>query len=250
MVVMQTVHLTLAPVTKEVNTRVAMDVAFDHQMLFPRSAESCPDAVKGNIKLGFASTILESGLLGKRIPAARRNGPFGQWCRARLAGNKPIVLKAPVARNPAEFLPSPLSAWAIEHQEKEGVVLLPVARGAHSWWNIHPATGLTIGRADGGEGQGMVEYNKCLKASMDNLKCMLGAMKGGLTGEDKDSTAKGWLGCITAADNPGSYVGAYGGYMDVSAQGNEAATEAAAMFSMAGDILGGAYDLYGLASED
>jgi hypothetical protein len=61
-----------------------------------------------------------------------------------------------------------------------------------------------------------------------------------IRGTKKDQAARAWLMCVTGTDNPGNYVGAYGGIASSS-------MIAGSGFSTAGDVIGGAWDVAGMA---
>lgn len=245
--VMKAVSLKVASGSQEVSAEVALDVAFDLQTLVPRHKTAVKQAFAANIALGFAETALEAVLLGQKDPNAATGGPVADWQAARTAGELPKIFAADFAAEDIAENFTELAGQAIAEHETGKLVISPRQKNSRTWWSIDPVSGRTLGRGDGGQGQAMTEYNKALKASMDNLKCMLGVMKGKLQGKDPNANAAGWMGCITQADNPGSYVGAAGGVMSLSKIKDTA--EAGDIIAQVGDCLAGAWEVYQLATE-
>lgn len=112
----------------------------------------------------------------------------------------------------------------------------------NAWWSVDAATGATIGRGDGGEGQSAMEYLQITKKNVENLKCMVGFSNQIIKGDAKKDTAQQWFMCMTASDNPGSGHGIPGAV--------ESVYEADMGIGMICDVLGGAKDLYDIANPD
>jgi hypothetical protein len=106
--------------------------------------------------------------------------------------------------------PIPLAAWAITRNEPERLLVFPRADSPRSWWSVHPATGATIGRGDGGEGQSYMEYLETVKMNLNNLKCFLEFQKRAFQGDSKEGAIR-WGACLTGLDNPGGLFGGIGG---------------------------------------
>lgn len=245
--IMKAVSLKIASSAQEVTTEVALDVAFDLQTFVPRHKNAVKQAFSANIALGFAETALEAVLLGQKNPSAVIGGPVADWQAARTAGEPAKVFPADFSEEDMAENFTELARRAISEHESGKLVISSRPKKSRTWWSINPVTGRTLGRGDGGQGQAFTEYNKGLKASMDNLKCMLAVMKGQLQGKNPNSNAAGWIGCITQADNPGTYVGAAGGVMGLSRI--KSTSEIGDVIAKVGDCLAGAWEVYQMAAE-
>ena len=106
------------------------------------------------------------------------------------------------------------------------------------------ATGQSIGRGNGGEGDSAMEYVLITKRNIDNLKCMVGMSNQILSGKRGMEVGATWLACHTQTDNPGSghrVPGAAEGWYDMDKfkfGGQEIG------LGVLADALGGAKDLY------
>ncbi|MBN2492537.1 MAG: hypothetical protein JXQ29_16940 [Planctomycetes bacterium] len=211
-VVMQTTFLVPDAAAGRVGRRTVLDVVHDAQLLVPRGDPTAvARAVAANMHLGAATTVFETLLVRDRRPEARLKGAYAEFERA-LAAGEPLL--AARADDLASVTPTPLSRWAIGTHEGSRRLVFPGARDVSAWWSVDPATGATLGRGDGGEGQSLAEYKAAIDTAMKNLKCMLGVVGGIGSGKSSTATSYEWAKCITGFDpmKPSSYAGAYGKY--------------------------------------
>jgi hypothetical protein len=223
---------------KGISRRTVIDVAWDGQRLVPRNARTAREAFASNVLMGAAATALEAQLIREKQPAAEVRGACGEFQAGELAGKKPVLATAPGLEGVS---PAPLARWGIAANQRGELLVFPTARGPRSWWSVDPATGATIGRGDSGEGMSATEYLNIIKVNLSNLKCMVQFFGNYIRGTKSSTTSRQWLMCVTGTDNPGNYVGAYGGISSSS-------MIAGSGFSTAGDVLAGAWDVAGLAS--
>jgi hypothetical protein len=236
-VAMKTAMLLPVSAPKSVNRRTVIDVAYDGQRLIPRSEAAVRAAFEGNILLGASCTAVETQLLREKQPGSDPQGACGDFQQAALAGGKATVREA--GKLAGVQLPE-LVRWGIAANQHREILVFPGTDAPRSWWSIDPATGITLGRGDGGEGMSATEYLNIIKVNLSNLKCVVQVMGAAIRGGNKDQAAREWLMCVTGADNPGTYVGAYGGTVGLGMEGGSG-------LSMAGDILGGVWDVAGMA---
>jgi hypothetical protein len=245
-VVMHSTHLTIDQPAKKVASRHAMDVAFAQLMMLPRAADQLDAASSANTRFGVSATVLESALLRKIDPAHGTRGAYAIFDEAQAAGDKPVVVTS--AANSADTIkPPPLVAWSLARNETGRTLIFPGDEAKRAWWSIDPATGLAIGRGDGGEGQSAMEYLQVTKKNLENLKCMVGFSQQMLSGQSRGAVASGWMMCETGTDNSGNGYGAPGaieGYMDPDEKVLDLGIGPMA------DALGGAKDLYDLMNHD
>jgi hypothetical protein len=210
--VMKTAFLVPDPKAKRINRRTVVDIVHDGLLLVPRRAGAETVAVRANMTLGVASTVLESCLVRERRPTTEVEGAFAAFERAAVRGDSPVVARAPELD---AVSPAALTRWALA-DAPTGRVLLFSCAGGNSWFDIDPATGATIGRGGGGEGQSMAEYKAAIDTAMKNLKCMLVMMNGARQGQDATENAYEWTKCITGFDpeKASSYTGFIANYQD------------------------------------
>lgn len=251
-VVMHTTHVATRaadakkPAALTVGTRHAIDVVFDRAMLLPRAADKADQAARANATFGVAATVLESGLLRAIDPANGPKGAYSAFEEARAAGAAPVVIAA--GGNAASAVKPPaLVAWSLARNEAGRALVFPAASGANAWWSVDPATGSSIGRGDGGEGQSAMEYLQITKKNVDNLKCMVGFSNQILGGDPKGETAKQWFLCMVGADNPGSGHGVPGGIEGMIDPDEKLLNIGVGPLA---DALGGAKDLYDVMNSD
>ena len=208
--VMKTAFIVPDNATRSVRRRTVIDVVHDGTLLVPRKAVASPLATRANLTLGAASTILESCLVRERRPTAKVTGAFAAFERAAIENHAPVVVRVP---NLEAAKPPELARWAIERSPTGRILVFPRAKGS-SWFSIDPATGTTIGRGGGGEGQSMAEYKATIEVAFKNLKCMLALMKGMQQGQSGDQNAYEWMKCVTGFDpaQASSYTGAAANY--------------------------------------
>jgi len=225
----------------EIKARVALDVVFDGLALVPRSAKDSAAAFSGNVRLGVASTLLETALLRRRVPPPAPRGTFDLWRAAEQARLAPVAVRfsAPAALDTVR--PHALAQWGLLGGETGRLLVFPGGSAPRAWWSIDPADGRTIGRGEAAEGMSLMEYLQVIKLNLSNLKCNLAAMQAVLGGGDPDDTGKDWLMCMTGADNPGSYVNWAGSAMEVYR-----ITKWGGTLAQIGDCLAGAWDTYEL----
>lgn len=224
-IAMDIAHLVPGTESRPVTVRRAIDVALDLGTFLPRRAEAAASAASANLALGVAATALESLLLAEAEPAAVASGPLIESQTARLVGLQAAVRGAAPAGSggpdaptgpgapTGAAKPSPLGRWSIARNEAGRTLVFPREEGPTSWWSIDPATGASLGRGETGEGQSAIEYLKITKMNLDNLSCWLSFQKAILFGGgSRLGAGLKWMGCITGADNPFNYPGAYFGY--------------------------------------
>jgi hypothetical protein len=228
------------PSDKDVATRHTVDVAFDGSTLLPRAAEKVEPAARANATLGIAATVLESGLLRVIDPATGARGAYVAFEEARAAGAQPLAIAAGADASGAK--PPAIVAWSLTRNESGRALVFAGGGTNTAWWSVDPATGATIGRGDGGEGQSAIEYLQITKKNLDNLKCMVEFSNKIIRGESKKGTAQQWMMCMTASDNPGSGHGVPGAVENLYQQDMG--------LGKICDILGGAKDLYDAANMD
>lgn len=232
-IVLHTTQLRVDDKARMIWRRAAVDVVCDGLRIVPRSESAVAAAVRANINGGVGATVLESVLLRRIDPSASLKGVYAVSEDGRAGGQAALLTSAEAVMTNAK--PSALVQWALATNPEQGVLLFPIAGRPDAWWCINPATGQTIGRGDGGEGQSAMEYLQVLKMNLSNLKCMLSFAGSFVGGANSASTAAAWMACVTGADNPGSYVGAVGNVQDIFGVGGGLAA--------CGDILGGAWDI-------
>jgi hypothetical protein len=232
-------HVTM-PSAKDVATRHTVDVAFDGARLLPRAADKIEQAARANATFGVAATVLESGLLRVIDPANGPRGAYVAFEEARAAGAQPVAI-AP-GGDASAVKPPALVAWSLARNESGRTLVFAGVDANNAWWSVDPATGATIGRGDGGEGQSAIEYLQITKKNLDNLKCMVEFSNKIIRGEAKKGVAQQWMMCMTASDNPGSGHGIPGAVENIY--------EADMGLGKLCDILGGAKDLYDAANMD
>jgi len=237
--VMHTTHVTM-PSAEQVATRHALDVAFDGAALLPRVPERIEQAARGNATFGIAATVLESALLRVIDPANGPRGAYVAFEEARAAGAQPRALAA--GSDVSTLAPPPIVAWSLARNEDARALVFPGGNRADAWWSVHPATGATIGRGDGGEGQSAMEYLQITKKNLDNLKCMLEFGNKLLRGQSKKQTSDEWMMCMSGTDNWGNGHGVPGAVENVYELGTG--------LDKIADCLGGAKDLYDAATLD
>jgi hypothetical protein len=242
--VLHSTHLTMDASTHAVGTRHAMDVVFDRTMLLPRDADKVEQAALANMQFGIAATVLESELLRRIDPAQGTRGAYSAFEDSQAAGITPIAL-APGA-DAAAVKPAAIVAWSIARNEP-GRALVFAGEGASAWWSIDPATGSTVGRGDGGEGQSAMEYLQITKKNVENLKCMVGFSNQMISGDSRGETAKQWFLCMTGTDNAGNGNGIPGG-VEGMLDPDEKVLEIG--IGPLADALGGAKDLYDIMNKD
>lgn len=241
-VVMHTVHITLEG--EAVKTRHGMDVVFDDARVIPTAADAADAAAKANVTFGIASTVLESALLRDINPAGGAGGAYTAFEESRVAGKGARGFAD--AKGLIESKPLPVVAWSMARNEDGRALILPGAEGARSWWSIDPATGVTIGRSDSGEGNSALEYVNITKKNVDNLKCMVAVSNQLLGGDDRNMMARIWMLCMLGADAPASghgLPGAAEGWYDLDPLEHKI-TGIKISIGTAANVLGGAKDLY------
>ncbi len=236
-VVMKTASMMPVAEPKQVKRRTVIDVAYDGQQLVPRNKAAAGAAFDANVLLGAACTVFEAQLIREKKPAGNVRGTYGEFQAATISGGKPVVTFAGTL---AGASPTALARWGIAANQRDELLVFPAAKNARSWWSVDPATGVTIGRGDSGEGMAAAEYLNIIKVNLANLKCMVGVFGAYIRGVKPNTASREWLMCVTGTDNPGNYVGAYGGVASSSMISGSG-------FSTAGDIIGGAWDVAGLA---
>jgi hypothetical protein len=236
-IVMKTATLLPVAEPRSVARRTVVDVAFDGTRLVPRNEAAARAAFDANLLLGAAATAVEAARVREKQPGADLRGACAEFQQAAVLGDQPAVASA---GSLAGVRPTELAAWGIAANQKGELLVFPGKDAPRSWWSVDPATGAALGRGDSGEGMSATEYLQIIKMNLSNLKCMIQIMGAAIRGADKNKAAREWLMCITGTDNPGNYVGAYGGVTGLSMEGGSG-------FSMAGDILGGAWDVAGMA---
>ncbi|MEO6434300.1 MAG: hypothetical protein ABIP55_00865, partial [Tepidisphaeraceae bacterium] len=231
-IVMRGTHVTLDASQQAVATRQTMDVAFDRSVLLPRTADKAGAAAKANVSLGVAATVLESALLRTIDPSHGARGAFSTFEEARAIGAKP----ASAASNPP-----PVVAWSLARNEAGRTLVFPGNDASIAWWSVDAATGATIGRGDGGEGQADMEYLQITKRNIDNLKCMVGWSNQVLGGKSDRQIGESFIRCMTGTDNPGNGYGVPG-----AIEGWQMPEKKVLDIGIGpiADALGGAYDLY------
>lgn len=231
-VILRGTHVTIDQEAKEVGTRQSMDVAIDRSLLVPRSADQADAAAAANMSLGVAATVLESALLRMIDPAHGARGAFSVFEEARAAG-------ATASSTPSN--PTPVVAWSLARNETGRTLVFPGSERSDAWWSVDPATGHSIGRGDGGEGQSVNEYLQITKKNIENLKCMVGMSNQVLGGSSDREIGQSFLMCMTGTDNSGSGHGVPGGIEGAIDPDNK-------LFNIGigplADALGGAKDLY------
>ncbi|MHC4916000.1 MAG: hypothetical protein ACYTGB_10980 [Planctomycetota bacterium] len=237
-VVMKTATMTPVPEPKGVARRTVIDVAYDGQRLVPRRAAAARGAFDANVLLGAACTAFEAQLIREKRAGSDVRGACGEFQGAAVMGRKPV---AATAARLGAVEPTPLARWGIAANQRDEILVFPGADSPRTWWSVEPGSGATLGRGDGGEGMSATEYLNVIKVNLSNLKCMVAFMGDVIKGTKKNDAMKSWLMCVTGTDNPGNYVGAYGGIASSS-------MTAGSGFSTAGDVIGGAWDVAGLAS--
>ena len=237
-VVMRATHVTTDKSQQNVAARQSMDVAFERSVLIPRAADKSDAAAKANTSLGVAATVLESALLRTIDPAHGAKGAFSAFEEARAAGAKPSA-------SPSN--PPAVVTWSLSRNEAGRALVFPGNDASTAWWSVDPATGLAIGRGDGGEGQSAMEYLQITKKNVDNLKCMVGMSNQVLGGSSDREIGQQFLLCMTGSDNPGSGHGIPGGIEGAIDPDNK-------LFDIGigpmADALGGAKDLYDVMNQD
>ena len=228
----------------EIQARVALDVVFDGLALVPRNAKDTAAAFSGNLRLGIASTLLETALLRRRVPSPTPRGTYDLWRAAEQARLAPVAVRFSTPAALGTIRPHALAQWGILGGETGRVLVFPGGPTPRTWWSIDPLDGRTIGRGEGAEGMSLMEYLQVIKLNLSNLKCNLAAMQGVLSGGDPDATGKDWLMCMTGADNPGSYVNWAGSAMEAYRITNWGGT-----LAQIGDCLAGAWDVYEMTKE-
>lgn len=202
--VLRGTHVTTDAAEKSVSTRHWIDVAFDDGLLLPRTAADAGRAARANAALGVASTVLESALLRTIDPAIGVKGPYAVFDEARAAGAAAVAVPPGADAAGAVVDPPALVAWSLARNESGRALVFARPDGATAWWSVDPATGRTIGRGDGGEGQSAMEYLQITKKNVDNLKCMVGLSNQLLGGAKSEDAAQEWLLCMTGTDNSGN----------------------------------------------
>jgi hypothetical protein len=235
--VMKTAMLIPRAEPKSLLRRTVIDVAHDGARLVPRTDAAARAAFEANVLLGAASTAFEAQLVREKQPCADLRGACGEFQQAAVQGVQPAVAAAAAL---GQVKPTELARWGIAANQRAEVLVFPGADAPRSWWSVDGATGVTLGRGDSGEGMSASEYLQLIKMNLSNLKCMVAFMGDFIRGTKRDDALKSWLMCVTGADNPGTYVGAYGGVAGLSMEGGSG-------FSTAGDIIGGAWDVAGMA---
>ena len=138
-------------------------------------------------------------------------------------------------------------AWSLSRNETGRTLVFPGTDQSSAWWSIDAATGHTIGRGDGGEGQSAMEYLQITKKNIDNLKCMVGMSNQVIGGSSSREIGQSFLMCMTGTDNPGSGHGIPGGV-------EGALDPDSKLFNIGvgplADALGGAKDLYDIMNND
>ncbi len=236
-VVLKTASMMPVAEPKQVKRRTVIDVAYDGLLLLPRNKVSAQAAFDANVLLGAACTVFEAQLIREKKPAGNVRGAYGEFQAGALSGQKPVVVSAGKLDG---VRPTALARWGIAGNQRNELLVFPGDKDARSWWSVDPATGVTLGRGDGGEGMSASEYLNIIKVNLANLKCMVGVFGAYIRGVKPNTASREWLMCVTGTDNPGNYVGAYGGISSSS-------MIAGSGFSTAGDIIGGAWDVAGLA---
>jgi hypothetical protein len=241
-VVMHTVHI--AHEGEAVKTRHGIDVVFDDARVVPVAPGAAEAAAKANVTFGIASTVLESAMLRGINPAAGAGGAYTAFEESRAAGKAARGFAG--AQEVVASKPAPVVAWSMARNEPNRAVILPGTDDARSWWSVDPATGVTIGRSDSGEGNSALEYVNITKKNVDNLKCMVAVSNQVLGGGDRDQQARIWFACMIGADNPGSAHGGWGaaeGWHDLDPLEHKI-TGVQISWGTAAGVLGGAKDLY------
>lgn len=236
----KTAYLIPDAAAGEVRMRTVVDVVRDDLVILPREAEAAARAFRANLRLGVASTVLESCLVREQRPTATVRGAYAVFAAAAARGERPVAGRRD-GFGAAE--PAPLSRWALEQEAPDAVLVFPGAGAVSTWWSVDPGTGRTLGRGDGGEGQSLAEYKAAIKAAFTNLKCMVGVLQGMGQGKSASGNAYEWGKCITGFDpaKPSSYVGAAGSYQNAT-MGLEALSKLA-------DVLGGVESLMEMAEK-
>ncbi len=238
-IVMKTATMIPLASSKRVKRRTVIDVACDQQTLVPRKAAAAAAAFDANMLLGVASTAAESWLIREKQPGKKSRGACTEFQVALLQGQKPVVAQAGKL---GPIKPTPLASWGIAANQKRELLVFPLAQGARSWWSVDPGSGVTLGRGDSGEGMAASEYLNIIKVNLSNLKCMVAFFGDFIKGTKRDDALRAWLMCVTGTDNPGNYVGAGGGIAGTMGGYSSG-------FSTAGDVIGGVWDVFGMASE-
>ena len=83
-----------------------------------------------------------------------------------------------------------------------------------------------------------MEYLQIVRMNLANLKCWLSFYSSFLSGGNLEEAKIDFILCISALDNPGTYLGGAGNMMDTF----EVAGEAGGMMAKMGDCLYGAWD--------
>jgi hypothetical protein len=210
--------------------RTVIDVGHDGLTLFPCDSTSLEAAVRGNLLLGVASTVLESCLVREQRPTAPVTGAYATFTAAAAAGAAPRFGRGPDYPG-VDLLP--LARWALSKEPAGNLAAFPGGGEVSTWFSLDPATGQVIGRGGGGEGQSLAEYKAAIKTAMKNLKCMVGAGYGMAGGKSSGANSYDWFKCMTGFD-PGkasSYAKAVGDY--------QKATMGLKAFSTMASALGG-----------
>jgi hypothetical protein len=236
-VIMKTASIMPVADPKCVRRRTVIDVACDGQQLAPRKAAHSQAAFDANVHLGAACTVFEAQMIREKKPGGNVRGAYGEFQAGTMSGQQPVVTSAPKL---AGVTPTALARWGIAANQRNELLVFPGAKDPRSWWSVDSATGVTLGRGGGGEGMAAAEYLNIIKVNLANLKCMIGVFGAHIRGTDPNKASREWLMCVTGTDNPGNYVGAYGGVASSSMISGSG-------FSTAGDIIGGAWDVAGLA---
>ena len=231
--------------SSEITARVALDVAFDGLALVPRTEQGFPAAYAANVRLGIASTLLETALLRRQLPPPAPRGTYELWQLAEKAGKAPLAVLATESGDLGRARPHPLAVWGIRGGETGKLLVFPGGAEPRVWWSINPLDGRTIGRGEGAEGLSMMEYLQVIKLNLSNLKCNMAVMQALLGGGSPDKTGQDWLKCMTGADNPGSYVNWAGSVLEVYQVVQWGGT-----LAQIGDCLAGAWDVYEMVKGD
>jgi hypothetical protein len=214
-VAMWTTQLVADDRRKAVAGRTALDVVWDGQLLAPRTPKAAPMAAESNVRLGVASTVFESLLLRELATPLAIRGAFAESQLFQAKGGGAVVRRPGQAPARGEGRPTPVAAWAIARNEPDRLLIFPQAEPLESWWSIDPATGHTIGRGDGGEGQSLMEYLQALKLSLTMLKCYLEWLNRMINEQNPSAGAAissygTFLACAVGIDNTEGQIGALG----------------------------------------
>lgn len=210
-VVADVVQLVPAAKAGPVAARRAIDVVFERGAFVPRAPEAAAGAAAANLFLGVAATAAESLALAEAEPGTLPGGPCAESQAARALGLAPAVRRAAAAgAGPAK--PASLAAWSIARNERGLALVFPRSDGPATFWSVDPATGFALGRGETGEGQSAIEYLSVTNMNLNHLQCWLTFQKAFLFGGgSKYGAHYDYLACVSGADNPFSYSGAYFG---------------------------------------